>query len=198
VIRFSCPQCGKILKVPEENAGRAMVCPRCQEPSVAPAAEGRTPPAERPGQHIARDIEQTQGLISGMSWRVRGAVILVASVGVLGLLLSVLPPLWSVHGGDAQATAPGAAILVPCSVVFLLIILYGQGTSCPSCQGWWVRTRVETEFLEREVFDKGGVPFGRSMYRTTYQCASCRHRWSVTHTEEYRETVRNRQRQLRR
>ena len=31
MIHFSCPQCGKALKVPEEKAGRSVLCPRCGE-----------------------------------------------------------------------------------------------------------------------------------------------------------------------
>ena len=197
MIRFSCPQCGKTLKVPEQNAGKSIVCPRCRERSPAPATEERPLTAASPGRHGTRDLEPPQGLISGMDWRVRAAVAVVAGVGALGLLWPVLSSLWSVRGSVPDATTPWAAILVTCSVVLLLVILYGQGTSCPSCRAWWVRTKVETEFVDREVFDKGGVPFGRSLYRITYQCDSCRYKWSVSQTDEYREPIRSRQQQPR-
>jgi hypothetical protein len=70
--------------------------------------------------------------------------------------------------------------------VLLLVILYGQATACPHCRKWWARTKVVSDFADREVFDKLGVPFARSLYRTTYQCAACRHRWSVIQADEYR------------
>jgi DNA replicative helicase MCM subunit Mcm2 (Cdc46/Mcm family) len=44
--------------------------------------------------------------------------------------------------------------------------------------------------VDREVFDKRGVLFAKSLYRTTYQCAACRHRWSVMQADEYREPTR--------
>jgi hypothetical protein len=124
-----------------------------------------------------------------MSLKVRSVVALVAGVGALGLLLQVR--------GGVGATGPWPALLVVCSGLLLLVILYGQGTSCPACARWWVRTEVQTEFVDREVFDKGGVPFGRSHYRTTYACRCCRHQWSMEHAEEYREPVRARARKSR-
>ena len=50
MIRVSCPQCGKVFKAPEEQAGRPVVCPRCGELSVAPASAvaGRDEPDRRP------------------------------------------------------------------------------------------------------------------------------------------------------
>jgi hypothetical protein len=77
---------------------------------------------------------------------------------------------------------------------FLLLagILYGHATGCPSCGRWCSRIRVESEFVDREVLEKDNsdVPLGRSRYRTTYSCGGCKHRWTVTETEEYRAPVR--------
>src|SRR5262249_14101625 len=137
---------------------------------------------------------QAQGLFSGMSRRVRLAVVLVSAVGLLSLAQAVLAPRPPAPGDVAGDIASSAVIVVPCCVVPLLCIFYGHATRCPLCGKWWARTRVETEFVGREVFDKRGVPFGRSLYRTTYQCSSCRRRWSTTHTEEYREPTRERRR----
>jgi hypothetical protein len=123
-----------------------------------------------------------------MSRPVRWAVFLVSGVGALSLALAVLAPR-PPGSGDVVSSA---VVVVPCCIVLLLVILYGHGTGCPLCGRWWARTRVETEFVGREVFDRRGVPFGRSLYRTTYQCASCRRRWSTTHTEEYKEPHRER------
>jgi hypothetical protein len=121
-----------------------------------------------------------------MSLKVRCAVALAGGVGAVGLLLPL-------HGG-AAAAAPWPVLLVLSSGVLLLAILYGHATGCPCCEWWWARREGETEFVDREVFDKGGVPFGRTLYRTSYSCRYCGHSWSLQHTEEYREPVRARRR----
>lgn len=36
MIRFSCPSCGKILKVPDHGAGRKVACPRCGQHLLVP------------------------------------------------------------------------------------------------------------------------------------------------------------------
>src|SRR5262249_52567170 len=46
VIRFQCPTCRKILKVPDEGAGRKVPCPKCGQrllvpPSATPSAVPR-------------------------------------------------------------------------------------------------------------------------------------------------------------
>jgi DNA-directed RNA polymerase subunit RPC12/RpoP len=175
VIRFSCPQCGKVFKVPGEKAGRPVVCPRCGEPCVAPAsaAAGRDEPERR---SRSEESEQSRGLFRGMSSRVRGGVALAAGVGAGSLLLA----------GD------WAVPLAVCSAVVLLAILHGHATGCPACGQWWSRAEVEKGLVAREGFDEGGVPFERSRDRTTYQCAGCGHRWSVTDTQAYRGSGRGR------
>lgn len=129
-----------------------------------------------------------------MSPRVRFLVAVVAGVGILSLLLAVVgplvPPLTSIADRARHAAVP----LVPASAIAVLAILYGHGTSCPLCGRWWARKETQTEFVDREVFEKEGVPFARSTYRTSYHCESCRHSWSVYSTEESRASVRDRTR----
>jgi DNA-directed RNA polymerase subunit RPC12/RpoP len=168
VLRFSCPQCGKAFKLPGEKAGRPVVCPRCGERSVAPAsaAAGRDEPERR---SPSEESEQPRGLFRGMSSRVRWGVALVAGTGTGGLLLA----------GD------WAVPLGVYSAVVFLAILHGHATGCPACGKWWSRAEVEKRLVAREGFDEGGVPCERLLDRTTYQCAGCGHRWSVTDTQEY-------------
>jgi DNA-directed RNA polymerase subunit RPC12/RpoP len=187
MIRFPCPLCGKMLKVTEDKAGKPVVCPRCDERCVVPAEsstpvdEGSAEPARR---FQAADLDEAPGLFWSMPGGLRWAVISVAAAGVLGLLLAVLSPL--LFGGGA--TSHLALVTALCSFVLLCVILHGHGTGCPGCRKWWSRTRVSTEFVDREVFDKGGVPFARSVYKTTYACTDCGRRWSVTDTEEFKAT----------
>jgi hypothetical protein len=133
-----------------------------------------------------------------MSRGLRRAVAVVAAVGVGSLLLAVVAPLLPGLARHADALTGWAQLLVPTSIIILLVMLYGHGTGCPACGRWWARRRVDTEFVDREVFDKGGVPFVRSTYRTIYQCNSCRHRWSVASTDEYKEFIRDRPKQRQR
>jgi hypothetical protein len=86
-------------------------------------------------------------------------------------------------------------LLVPSCIVLLLVILHGHATGCPSCGRWWARRRIKDEFVEREVFDRGGVLFARAIYRTSYECRSCRHGWSKTFMEEYKEFIGQRKKQ---
>jgi ssDNA-binding Zn-finger/Zn-ribbon topoisomerase 1 len=204
VIRFDCPQCGTTLKAPLEKAGKPMVCPRCQELCRAPGGaawpsankdEGRSAPSVRSSGQAILDAEQTTGLLSGMNHKVRCAAAVVAGVGVVSLLLLVLPSVVAVRPDVGEAASTWAMILGPGSVVLLLVLLLGQATGCPECGKWWARTKRETEFVECDVFDRKGVPFVRSMYRTTYQCDSCRHRWSVVSTDEDPKSVRQRRQQ---
>jgi hypothetical protein len=118
-----------------------------------------------------------------MQWMVT----LLIGIGAFSLLVLLLSPRLPFHQSVPGTMAPWAMDVAPCCVVLLLIILYGQGTACPSCREWWARTKVGTEFVDREVYDRNGVPFGKSLVRTTYQCAACRHRWLVMHADEYRE-----------
>jgi hypothetical protein len=123
------------------------------------------------------------------------AVVLLAGIAAFALLLPLLSPLLPSRESDSGTTATWGVILAPCSVVILLVILYGELTSCPRCRKWWVRRRGEWEFVDREVFDKNGVPFAKSLYRTNYQCDACRHRWSVMQAEEYRAPTPTRRRE---
>jgi transcription elongation factor Elf1 len=193
VIRFNCPLCGKVLKVAEEKVGKVVVCPRCEERSVAPAGASSRASADRDegsNRMEVRHLDSPPGLFSGMSRGMRCAVALVAGVGAFGLLLPFLSLLFPFHASASGTTASWAVILAPCTVVIVLVVLYGQWTACPRCRKWWARTKVETEFVDREVFDKGGVPFAKSLYRTIYQCPACRHKWSVMQADEYREPTR--------
>ncbi len=197
MIRFHCPLCDKTLKAPDEKAGAAVVCPRCHERSVVPAESSVTGPAGRPqgtaasGRAAARRHgDQALSLFSGMGPGVRQAVGLAACVGVLSLLLAIVVPSAPALAAGTDAANLGAMILVPSSAIVLLAVLYGHGTGCPSCGQWWVRRLVEKEFVDREVYDKGGVPFAKSTYRTTYECTSCRHRWSAASSDEYKEFIR--------
>jgi hypothetical protein len=123
----------------------------------------------------------------------RAAVALAVGVGVLGLLLGVGAGLLP-HGEAAAAWATHlAVVLVPSSLIALLVILHGHATRCPSCGRWWVRHWVDKEFVGRELFEKRGVPFARSTYRTNYKCTSCGHRWSASQTDEYKDFIRNKQ-----
>jgi hypothetical protein len=126
-----------------------------------------------------------------MSSRVRWAVVLVAVAGGGGLLLPALSPLLPLPRSVAASAKGWAVPLVACSVALLFAILYGHATGCPACGKWWSRAQVENSFVGRELFDKGGVPFGRSLFRTTYECGGCRHRWSVTSAEEHPESRRD-------
>lgn len=194
MIRFRCPQCNKGIKVPEERAGISIHCPRCKERCLVPLggpAGSPTGSSLEAAQPEGRDRRATttwdhvRALFAGMSWWMRGAVALVAGVALLSLAVVFLGSF--VPGGEA--TTPWAMALAPVSVILLSVMLHGQATGCPSCGRWWVRRMVETEFVDRHVFDKGGVPFARATYRTTYECTSCRHRWSVDHTDEYKDFI---------
>jgi DNA-directed RNA polymerase subunit RPC12/RpoP len=174
VIRFSCPQCSKAFKVSGKNAGRSVACPRCGERFVAPApAAGEDEPERRPPPE---ETEPSRGVFRGMSNRVRWGVALVAAAGIASFLLA----------GD------WAVPLGICSVLALLAILHGQATSCPVCGKWWSREMIEKGLVARGGLDEGGVPVEWSLDRTTYQCGSCGHRWSVTDSEASRGSYRSR------
>jgi hypothetical protein len=186
VIRFPCSHCGKVLSLPERKAGRNITCPVCQGRCVVPEpgdhSAGTPPPAaliptESAGQ------KQAPGPLSRMSLGVRLAVAAVVATGVLGMALAIArPPL---PGGHGAFDARWGLLMAGFAFAVFAVILHGQLTSCPSCRRWWSRVKVESEFLEREVFEKNGVPCARSLFRTTYACDSCRHRWSVTEADEY-------------
>lgn len=50
LVRFSCSECGKRLKVGARHAGARVKCPRCQAPLVVPRAEAAPPAKARPDQ----------------------------------------------------------------------------------------------------------------------------------------------------
>ena len=203
MIRFECPQCAKSIKVPEEKAGGRVFCPRCGELCLAPprasaATAGLTAPgresseAEGSGRRTTSRRDGAPGLFSGMGVWEWAAVALAAGVGALSLLLPIVAGLWPHGEAVAARVMPWAVALVPSCLLLLLVILHGHATGCPSCGRWWMRRKVETEFVGREVFEKGGVPFARATYRTTYECASCGHRWSASQTDEYKDFIRDR------
>ena len=204
MIRFRCQHCGKTLKASGAKAGASFVCPRCKERSAAPAGasddafdpwagpEESSRRAQDPERAVALYGGQTPSLFSRMSPRFRGAVALVAGAGVVSLVLAVVAPLSPSLAHLAESAASVAMLLVPSSAILVLVLLHAHGTGCPACGRWWARTKVETEFVEREVIDKGGIPFARSTYRTIYECPRCQHRWSVAFTDEYKEFIRRR------
>jgi DNA-directed RNA polymerase subunit RPC12/RpoP len=168
MIRFSCPQCGKAFKLTAEEAGRPIACRRCGELSMAPASaaasrdetQRRSPPEQS---------EPSRGLFRGMSSRLRWGVALAAGVGVAGILLA----------GD------WAVPLGVSSTIVVLAMLYGRATGCPTCGKWWSREEIERRLVAGEGPDGEGVPSEGLLDRTTYRCAGCGHRWSVTDTQEY-------------
>jgi phage FluMu protein Com len=201
VIRFSCPHCDKHLKASERKAGATVVCPRCERICTIPLES----PENDPGGHLCQPGgygsaasslhgEEAPSLFSGMSLGVQGALAVAVAVGVLSLLLAFVGPLVPPLASLAHSSRYGTMTLAPLSVIAVLTILYGHGTSCPLCGRWWARREARKEFVEKEEFEKEGVPFARSIYRTSYQCESCRHGWSVTSTEEFKKCDRDRAR----
>jgi hypothetical protein len=179
-----------VLKVVEEKAGKVVVCLRCEERVVAPA---RASPLARATGDVGSSRQEAQlsagppGLFAGMSRGTRCAVAVLVGIGTFNLLLPLLSPRLLSGASVPGTTAPWAVVLALCSLVLVLVILHGQATACPRCRKWWARTKVVSEFVDREVFDKDGVPFAKSVYRITYQCAVCQHPWSVMQADEYRE-----------
>ena len=199
MIRFRCPQCEKPLKVPEEKAGVTAHCPRCHgrytvpTPAAGPPGFDReSPEAEGSGRPATSPRDEVRALFLGMRpWE--GAVLaVVAGTCLLSLLLPAVAPLLSGGGAFAGRVTPWATLLVPASLILLLVMLHGRATGCPSCGRWWARTKEGSEFVGREVFDRGGVPFARATYRTTFACRSCGHRWSADSTDEYKDFIRAR------
>lgn len=183
MVRFPCPTCGKMLRAQEEKAGRSGACPRCGEQVVTPGGSPPEADGERP-----EETAEPAGLLASMSLRVRCAVWALALVGVFGLLVTAVRPLLP---GEILfgAAASWALVVSLCCLTLLGVVFHGHGTGCPSCGMWWTKERAGKEFLGREVFDKAGVPYGKSTYRTTYLCSSCKHTWSMNETEEYRASA---------
>jgi hypothetical protein len=198
MIRFRCPQCDKPLKVPEEKAGVTAHCPRCHGRYTVPAPasaphrpDGEPPESEGSARHATSARDEARALFSGMRAWERAAVAVVAGLGVLGLLLPVVAPLLPGGGALGAGATPWAMVLVPSCLILLLVMLHGRATGCPACGWWWARTKDGTEFVGREVFDKGGVPLARATYRTAFACRSCDHRWSADYTDEYKDFIRD-------
>jgi hypothetical protein len=187
MIRFKCPHCDKPLKVPEEKAGVTTHCPRCHGRYTAPATaagphrpDGEPPEPEGSGRHATSAGGEVRALFLGMRPWEGAAVAVVAGTCLLGLL-----------GAFAGRATPWATLLVPASLILLLVMLHGRATGCLSCGRWWARAKEGSEFVGREVFDRGGVSFARATYRTTFACGSCGHRWSADSTDEYKDFVRD-------
>jgi len=198
MIRFRCPHCDKPLKVPEEKAGVTGHCPRCHGRYTAPAPAagpprpgGESPQAEGSGRPATSRWDEVRALFSGMRPWEGAAVAVVAGTCLLGLLLPAVAPLLPGGGAFAGRATPWVTLLVPASLILLLVMLHGRATGCPWCGRWWARTKDRSEFVGREVFDKGGVSFARATYRTTFACGSCGHRWSADSTDEYKDFVRD-------
>jgi hypothetical protein len=202
MIRFRCLHCSKTLKVSEGRAGAVIVCPRCKERSTIPGdayarwtgPEGESSPPEGAGRLDAPHIDPAPPLLARMGRRTRWAVGLVVAAAVLSVVLAIVAPRVHALADIVDSTTYGVTPFLFCCAIILLVMLYGHGAGCPSCGRWWARTKVETEFVDREVIKKEGVPFARSTYRTIYECRSCKHRWSATITDEYKDFIRHRDR----
>jgi hypothetical protein len=196
MIRFHCPLCDKTLKAPEQKAGATVLCPRCKERCVVPltadGSDGRAAESGAWGRSAAHAHgDEAPPLFPAMTRGGRWVVGVAAGAAVLSLLLAVTVPFVPVLAAAADAARSAAMILTPCCTVAVLAVLYGAATGCPSCNRWWTRRPAEKEFVDREVFEKDGEPFARSIYRTNYECTACRHRWSATSADEYKEFVRH-------
>jgi hypothetical protein len=199
MIRFRCPLCGKTLKAPEAKAGATIECPSCEQRSEIPLTgdgfDGSLPQSAA----WRRDAPQPGGneaprLFPAMTGGGRWAVGLAAGAAVLSLLAAVAAPHLPGLAGAADTAGGAAMVLIPLCVAAVLVVLHGAATGCPSCRRWWARRIAEKGFVTREVFERDGSPFARSTYRTTCECNACRHRWSATSTDEYKEAVRDRPR----
>jgi hypothetical protein len=199
MVRFRCPLCGKTLKAPEGKPGATVTCPCCQERSEVPLTADGLGGSLADSGAWRRDAAHPRGgeappLFPAMTRGGRWAVGLTAGVAVLSLLLAVASLLLPGLAAGADAAAAAAMVLIPLCVVAVLAVLYWAATGCPACRRWWARTIGAKEFVDREVFERDGSPFARSIWRTTYECRACQHRWSATSAEEYREAVRERPR----
>src|SRR5262245_2280607 len=112
MIRFPCPDCARMLAIPDEHAGKLAGCPNCkakvrvlaQSVPAPPAEPPRRPKKEAPPRQQAREVEpiedededdeprpkkrkRRRDEEEDAGWlnanRIRGIVALVMSVGVL-------------------------------------------------------------------------------------------------------------------
>jgi uncharacterized Zn finger protein (UPF0148 family) len=193
VIRFRCPVCGKTLKVPDNKAGRSILCPVCQESAMVPAES--TSSSSLVEQPPAQPSEQPRGLFRGMRGWLRVAFVLVAGVGLVSLFLAVAGPLLRLSEETLESVRGDARIVVPGCLVLLMALIYAHLTTCPACGRPWARMDGETASLERHVSEMGAVRQVRATRQATYVCKYCLHRWSATFTEEYQEAARPRRRE---
>ena len=184
MIRFPCPVCDQMLKVPDKKATTSVICPRCNEQCMVPSVSVDT---ELPGRPSAGSSDRREGLLAGMSGRMRLALALVACVGLVSLLMVVAVPRLNMDPDDAIAARRNALILFFGILAAFLVLIQAHLTSCPACRKWWARRQGETSSLERHVSDEGGVRHVRAMRQTTYVCTYCGHSWAATFTDEYRE-----------
>ncbi len=203
MLRFPCPRCGHHLKAPENRAGTTVLCRQCMEPCRVPAPPTPVERAATGGGGTATAMGELPGgraAAWGSLWTagpwLRGAAALVATVGLVSLLLAVTAPLLGATDEAAAAARHDAVLLVPSCLVIFLVLLYGHATSCPHCGKWWVRAEGDTEYLGREPFDRGGRAWVRALRRINYVCKSCHHTWSATSTDEYQDSTRRRQKRV--
>src|SRR5262249_36749593 len=107
MLHYRCPACAKSLEVPEGLAGRKVTCPRCPEPSAAPAS--------LPEPQV-RCRGEAPGFFSAMSVRLCALAALAALAAAAGLLAATLRPLlgggpWISHAGVAVAAGGTLALL---------------------------------------------------------------------------------------
>jgi len=182
MLRFRCAACNKSLKVPEALAGQKVSCPRCHEPNRAP----------EPAQAAVAGPDDGPGFVAAMSPRLRGAVVVAA----VGAFLGAFAFVWaSFLGGEAWLGHAGLAVAGG-SGLALLAMLHGHGTGCPACAAWWCRRQVKSDVAEREVFERDGATFARSVTRTEFRCDGCGHAWAETDAEEYPAPERGKSRRL--
>jgi hypothetical protein len=173
-----------MLKVPDNKAGNPVLCPRCHEPSLAPAESV-------PFREQARPPEPTPQSRPRMSFWLRAGIVMVAALGLISLGLALLTPLLPLSADTVAATRAHARFLVPACLVLVLVLVYADATSCPACGKWWARMEGDTTSLRREVLEQGRVRRMRATREMTYICKYCRHTWSATYTDEY-EAARSR------
>jgi hypothetical protein len=113
-------------------------------------------------------------------------------VAALSVLFAFAAPLLGASEDLVATARHEAAVVVPSCLVILLVLLNGCATSCPRCGKGWARAEGETECVRRDPFDRDGVPWVRSLRRTSYACKCCGHSWSATFTDEYKEPARAR------
>lgn len=186
MFRFPCPYCGKTMKASEEQVGTVTYCGKCQEEVRVPSVprEKRQPAG---ADVISEDALGYRAVVQGMSPRVRGVLAVLAGAALVSLLAHGVSLLLS---DDSAVRAFLRAWALPAFFLCLaaiLVVLYGHGTSCPSCHRWWAKDRKDRTILDEEEFDRDGVVFKRVAYQVKYQCKSCEHCWYSSFTEEYKK-----------